>query len=138
MKSYIVFKLENIYEAIMDNLLLFTPSKESQMSKLEDLLKALLKNGLKISPKKCQLFKISLQYMGNKIFIENIKVCVQLLRGRLEAIQKLQPPKIPKGCRHFAGMVNFLSLFCLELQKLLKPIYDLTRKGRPFNWGKEQ
>ena len=21
---------------------------------------------------------------------------------------------------------------------LLKPIYDLTRKGRPFNWGKEQ
>ena len=27
---------------------------------------------------------------------------------------------------------------CPELQKLLKPIYDLTRKGRPFNWGKEQ
>ena len=22
--------------------------------------------------------------------------------------------------------------------ELLKPIYDLTRKGRPFNWGKEQ
>ena len=35
-------------------------------------------------------------------------------------------------------MVNFLSMFCPELQKLLKPIYDLTRKGRPFNWGKEQ
>ena len=25
-----------------------------------------------------------------------------------------------------------------KLQKLLKPIYDLTRKGRPFIWGKEQ
>ena len=36
------------------------------------------------------------------------------------------------------GMVNFLSIFCPELQKLLKPIYDLTRKGRPFIWGKEQ
>ena len=35
-------------------------------------------------------------------------------------------------------MVNFLSMFYPELQKLLKPIYDLTRKGRPFNWGKEQ
>ena len=35
-------------------------------------------------------------------------------------------------------MVNFLSMFCPELQKLLKPIYNLTRKGRPFNWGKEQ
>ena len=125
-------------EAIMDDLLLFTPSKESHINKLEDLLKALLRNGLKISPKKCQLFKTSLQYMGNEIFIENKKVCVQPLRNRLEAIQRLQPPKTPKGCRSFAGMVNFLSMFCPELQKLLKPIYDLSRKGRPFNWGTEQ
>ena len=35
-------------------------------------------------------------------------------------------------------MVNFLSMFCPELQKLLKPIYNLTRKGRQFIWGKEQ
>ena len=75
--------------------------------------------------------------MGNEIFIENKKVCVKPLRSRLEAIQKLQPPKTPKGCRSFAGVVNFLSV-CPELQKLLKPIYDLTRKGRPFVWGKEQ
>ena len=34
-------------------------------------------------------------------------------------------------------MVNFLSMFCPELQ-LLKPIYDLTRKGRQFIWGEEQ
>ena len=125
-------------EAIMDDLLLFTPSKKTHMNKLEDLLKALLKNGLKISPKKWQLFKTSLQYMGNEIFIENKEVCVKLLRNRLEAMQKLQPPKTPRGCRSFAAVVNFLSMFCPELQKLLKPMYDLTRKGRPFNWGKEQ
>ena len=41
-----------------------------------------------------------------------------------------------KGCRSFVGMVNFASLFCPELQKLLKPIYDLTRKGRQFLWEK--
>ena len=29
-------------------------------------------------------------------------------------------------------------MFCPELQRLLKPIYDLTRKVRPFHWGKEQ
>ena len=43
-----------------------------------------------------------------------------------------------KGCRSFAGMVSFVSLFCPKLQKLLKPIYDLTRKGRQFLWEKEQ
>ena len=29
-------------------------------------------------------------------------------------------------------------MFCPELQKLLKPIYHLTRKSRQFVWGKEQ
>ena len=56
-------------EAIMDDLLLFTPSKETHMNKLEDLLKALLKNGLKISPKKCQLFKTSLQLLCKAVHI---------------------------------------------------------------------
>ena len=45
---------------------------------------------------------------------------------------------MPKGCQSFAGMVNFLSMFCLELQKLLKSIYNLIRKGRQFIWGKQQ
>ena len=116
----------------MDDLLLFTPMKKLHMAKLEDLLKASLKNRLKISPKKCQLFKSELQYMGNIIFINDKRVCVKPLRNRIEDILKLEPPKMPKGCRSFAVMVNFLSMFCAELQRLLKPIYDLTRKGRHF------
>ena len=79
-------------EAIMDDLLLFTPSKSSHVAKLEDLLKALLKNGLKISPKKCQLFRTNLQYMGNEIFLKGKRVCVKPLRNRLEAIQSSNPP----------------------------------------------
>ena len=59
----------------MDDLLLFTPSKKVHMAKLEDLLKALLKNELKISAKKCQLFKTELQYMGNVIFIKEKSLC---------------------------------------------------------------
>ena len=35
-------------------------------------------------------------------------------------------------------MVNFVSIFCPKLQKLLKPIYDLTRKGKQFLWEEEQ
>ena len=70
-------------------------------------MKALLKNSLKISPRKCQLFKTELQYMGNVIFIKDKKVCAKPLRSRIEAIQKLKPPTTPKGCRSFAGTVNF-------------------------------
>ena len=73
-------------EVIMGDLLLFTPSKKAHMDKLEDLLKALRKNGLKISPKKCQLFRTELQYMRNTILIKERRVCVKPLCSILEAI----------------------------------------------------
>ena len=93
--------------------------QNSHFEKLKDLLKALCKYGLKISLKKCQLYKTELQYMGNTIFITHKRVHVKPLRSRLEAIQKMKPPTTPKGCRSFARMVNFVSIFCPELQTLL-------------------
>ena len=76
--------------------------------------------------------------MGNTIFIQEKRVCVKPFSSRLEAIQKLRLPTTVKDCRSFVGMVNFLSIFCQDLQRLLKPFYDLTRKDRPFHWGQEQ
>ena len=105
----------------MDDLLLFTPSKKSHITKLEDLLKTLHKNRLKISPKKYQLFRKELQYIDGMIFIENRRhVCIKPLRRSLEAIQKLRLPTTVKGCRSFTGMLNFLSIFCSELKKIPK------------------
>ena len=76
--------------------------------------------------------------MGNIIFIKDRRVCVKLLISILEAIQKLKPPASVKGYRNFTGMVKCLSLFCPELQRLLKPICDLTRKGRQLIESEEQ
>ena len=45
-------------EAIMDDLLLFTPMKSAHFDKLEDLLKALHKNGLKISQRSVSYLKL--------------------------------------------------------------------------------
>ena len=76
--------------------------------------------------------------MGNTIFIIERGVCVKPLHSRLEVIQKIKATTTAKQCKSFAGMVNFVSIFCPEIQRLLKPIYGLMRKGRQFVWGKEQ
>ena len=72
------------------------------------------------------------------MFIKDRRVCVRPMRSRIEAIQQLKPPTNVKGCRRFARMVNFASIFSPELQKLLKLIFDLTKKGRHFVWEEEQ
>ena len=66
-------------EAIMDDLLLFTPLKSCHITKLEDLLKELLKNSLKISLKEMSVFRTNLQYMGNEILIKDKRVCIKPL-----------------------------------------------------------
>ena len=125
------------YIAIMDDLLVHG-MKENHMDRLEALFKAMIKHGLKLSPKKCQLFMKHLVYMGNVFHIDGSTISITPLWSRIEAIQKLQPPTNVKGCKSFCGVVNYLSIFCRHLQKLLKPIYDLTKKGRPFIWQEEQ
>ena len=125
------------YIAIMDDLLIHG-FKENHLDRLEALFKALIKHGLKLSPKKCQLFMKHLTYMGNVFHIDGSTISITPLQSRVEAIQKLQPPTNVKGCKSFCGVVNYLSIFCRNLQKLLKPIYDLTKKGRPFIWQEEQ
>ena len=123
--------------AIMDDLLIHG-LKGNHLNRLETLFKAMIKHGLKLSPKKCQLFIKHLVYMGNVFHIDGSTISITPLQSRLEAIQKLQPPTNVKECKSFCGVVNYLSIFCRHLQKLLKPIYDLIRKGRPFHCQEEQ
>ena len=125
------------YIAIMDDLLIHS-TKVAHWKLLEQLLKSMCKNGLKLSPKKCQLFKTQLTYMGNELSINKRTMTITPLRSRTEAINKIPTPKIPEQCKSFCGVVNYFSLFCPDLQKLLKPIVELTRKGRPFIWGDAQ
>ena len=128
---------KNKYIAIMDDLLLHI-TKAAHWKLLEQLFQSMCKNSLKLSSKKCQLFRTKLTYMGNEFVINKRTMTITPLRSRTEAISKIQPPKTAKQCKSFCGVVNYLSLFCPDLQTLIKPIVELTRKGRPFVWGPEQ
>ena len=136
--KYINYVMENMthkqnFIAIMDDLLIHS-KKKHHMARIADLLKALLKHGLKLSPKKCQFFRTELVYMGNVFKVEKSKFVITPIKTRVEAILNTPTPLTAKECKSFCGVVNYLSLFCQNLQKLLAPIYDLTRKGRPFIW----
>ena len=123
--------------AIMDDLLIHS-SKKAHFDLIEKLLKGLCLHGLKLSPKKSQLFKTELTYMGNVFTIDDCRMTIKPLRTRLEAIERYSRPKTVKECKSFCGVVNYLSLFCKDLQKLLHPIYHLTRKDVPFRWTEVQ
>ena len=83
------------YLAITDDPLLHT-SKHGHLKYMEDLLKALLKRGVKISPKKFQVLRTVLQQMVKLSSLIKDKSLYQITKTRLEGIQKLKPPKTVK------------------------------------------
>ena len=82
------------YIAIMDDLLIHS-TKVAHWKLLEQLLKSMCKNGLRLSTKKCQLFKTQLTYMGNEFSINKRTMTITPLRSRTEAINKIPTPKTP-------------------------------------------
>ena len=139
--TYVNFLLDSMPDkekviAIMDDLLIHS-SRRKHFILIENLLITMKTNGLKLSPKKSQLFMKELIYMGTLFKVQGDIMTITPLRTCIEAIQKLKAPTTVKGCKSFCGVVNYLALFCPELQKLLHPIYDLTRKGVEFYWSEQ-
>ena len=101
------------------------------MDDLMDLFKVLRKYGLKLSPHKCQFFKKKIVFMGLEFQIQGDKVCYTPLKDKYNTIRNLESPKTL--CR----MVNFLSSFLPNLQRLLITISDLQKKAKKFKWMDE-
>ena len=53
--------------------------------------------------------------MGHQLLIEDKTHKITPMKSRVEAILKLNAPKIPKGCKQFCGMVNYLSIFFTKI-----------------------
>ena len=122
--------------AIMDDCLIHS-KKSDHLEEVRALFDALRRHGLKVSPKKCQLFRDELTYMGHTFLIRNGRPAIKAHKNRIEAIQKINQMKSPKDCKSFCGAVNFLSMYLDKLQTILIPIYKLTRKSVPFEWTRE-
>ena len=86
--------------AIMDDCMIHSKRKY-HLPYLIALFKALMRNGLKISPRKCQLFQQKLTYMAQTLLITDNTPCITPLRSRVDVIQRLEPPKTSKECKKF-------------------------------------
>ena len=89
----------NHFLDIMDDCMIHSKRKD-HLNHLMALLKALIRNILKISAKKCELFRYKLTYMGHTLMIKGKTSYITPLRSRVE------PPKTPKECKMFCGHIN--------------------------------
>jgi hypothetical protein len=117
----------------MDNILIFANTKEEleQITKL--VLEKLREHDLFLKAKKCEFCQTRIEYLG--MIIEEGKISIDAVK--LGGIRDWPVPTMLKQTRSFLGFGNFYRKFISHHSELARPLNDLTKKDKKFEWTTE-
>ena len=124
-KSVIVF---------IDDVLVYSRSKEEHRVHLKEILDTLRHEKLYAKFSKCDFWLREIQFLGHVIGEGGIKVDP----AKIESIQNWGTPKSPTDIRSFLGLAGYYRRFVKDFSKIASSLTKLTRKKEPYVWGGEQ
>jgi hypothetical protein len=83
-----------------------------------------------LRPKKCSFNRTSVKYLG--IIISEGELHMDPIK--LKAVKDWPRPKTIKDIQKFLGFCNFYRRFIKDYSELARPLFNLTKKGKPFIW----
>ena len=123
----------------LDDVIVFGKTFEECALNLGQVLERIRSNGLTLKPKKCELFRKSMVYLGRIISTEGVKADPE----KLETVATWEVPKGPKDVRSFLGFCSYYRDFIPGFSGVSQPLQKLShwtpgRRKEPFPWGSEQ
>ncbi|KAK1435339.1 hypothetical protein QVD17_01100 [Tagetes erecta] len=118
----------------IDDILIYSRSKDDHARHLREVLEVLRKEKLYAKFSKCAFWLREVQFLGHVINASGILVDP----AKVEAVMKWSPPKTPTEVRSFLGLAGYYRRFIQDFSKIASPLTKLTRKDIIFTWGKEQ
>jgi hypothetical protein len=117
-------------EAYIDDIVVNSRKRGDQLSDLEETFGNLQKFRMMLNPKKCVFGVSSGKLLGYMVSSRGIDANPK----KVEAIDKLQPPRTRKEIQKLASMMAALSRFISKLGERGMPFYKLMRKADGFQW----
>ena len=117
----------------IDDLFLSSRTVSSHLDRLEVLLRRLLQANLKLTPKKCELLKKKVTFVGVSVSAEGI----QITEDRVKDLLDLPVPTTVKRVQEVLGALNYVRKWIPNYSELARPLHNLTAKNVKFVWTKE-
>ena len=105
----------------LDDIIVFSDTKEEHLKRLEAVLQKLITAGLKLKPSKCHFFKEEIEYLGHVVSGKGISTNPK----KVEAVAKWPTPQTVYDVRSFLGFVGYYRRFIKNFSKIAKPIREV-------------
>ncbi|CAI7876215.1 unnamed protein product [Closterium sp. NIES-53] len=117
----------------LDDILIFSKTREDHLCDLDAVFKRLQENRLITEGSMCKFFKQELEFLGHVISRDGIKIDP----AKIKTIQEWKPPTIITKLQILLGFVNYVRRFIPNMAGITGPLTDLLHKDKNFVWGKE-
>ena len=118
----------------LDDVIVYGKTFDQTLENLRLVFDRVREAGLKLKPKKCELFKREILYLG---FIVN-GTGVHSDPKKIAAVKDWPVPCSIPDVRSFLGFANYHRRFVKDYAEIAEPLTALTRGKTPFRWGSEQ
>ena len=120
-----------ICSAYLDDVSVYSPSFEKHVEDVNAVLNQLRKADLKLKPSKCEFAKSKIEFLGHVLTREGVLPQQRLLNK----VHDFAVPTSVKESRRFVGMTSYYKAFIPNYSVITRPLYELTRKGKKFEWS---
>ncbi|KAL5541376.1 hypothetical protein UlMin_042467 [Ulmus minor] len=114
----------------IDDILIYSKSKEEHEEHLRNTLDTLKKNKLYAKFKKCEFWLEKVGFLGHIVSRDGISVDP----SKTEAVSGWSRPKTISEVRSFLGMAGYYRRFVEGFSRIATPLTALTRKNHRFEW----
>jgi hypothetical protein len=118
----------------LDDVIIFSTTVEEHLKRLDIVFSKLGEVGLKLKPKKCNLFQREVVYLGHVVS----PVGISTDPSKIEVIENWPTPKDAGDVRSGLGMFGYYRKFVKDYSKKAKPLTRLTEKDTEFVWGEKE